>query len=223
MSTVIIPQRGVKMNSKRKIAWEKWDDDIINEEIAEKLHVDEEDEELAADALELMSKIPKLVSTPLGIFQLYDKMSPIRQFECWMGYTNFDITHQIEEQIEKIEGVELLFTISRYRFFLGVAKMFSFRNVRTSVESLLNCNTKEPEDGLITTAEGEGYTEETVALIKEIISTDKYWAIFVSPDGQIEYASTNQDHDISFLEKLRLYKKLRRKRGGIILHPDSEE
>ena len=118
------------MKPKRKIAWEKWDDDILNEEIADNLHVNEDDEELADDALELMSKIPKLVSTPLGIFQLYDKMSPIRQFECWMGYTNFDITRHIEKQVEKIKGVELLFVISRYRFFVGVAKMFNFRNVR---------------------------------------------------------------------------------------------
>jgi len=211
------------MKPKRKIAWEKWDDDILNEEIADNLHVNEDDEELADDALELMSKIPKLVSTPLGIFQLYDKMSPIRQFECWMGYTNFDITRHIEKQVEKIKGVELLFVISRYRFFVGVAKMFNFRNVRIDIESLLNCNEKGLEVDSTSADDMEITTEETIALIKDIISADKHWAIFISPDGQIDYASTNQDHDISFLETLRLYKKIRSRKGGTILHPDNED
>ena len=211
------------MKPKRKIAWEKWDDDILNEEIADNLHVNEDDEELADDALELMSKIPKLVSTTLGIFQLYDKMSPIRQFECWMGYTNFDITRHIEKQVEKIKGVELLFVISRYRFFLGVAKMFNFRNVRIDIESLLNCNEKGLEVDSTSADDMEITTEETIALIKDIISADKHWAIFISPDGQIDYASTNQDHDISFLETLRLYKKIRSRKGGTILHPDNED
>ena len=211
------------MKPKRKIAWEKWDDDILNEEIADNLHVNEDDEELADDALELMSKIPKLVSTPLGIFQLYDKMSPIRQFECWMGYTNFDITRHIEKQVEKIKGVELLFVISRYRFFVGVAKMFNFRNVRIDIESLLNCNEKGLEVDSTSADDMEITTEETIALIKDIISADKHWAIFISPDGQIDYASTNQDHDTSFLETLRLYKKIRSRKGGTILHPDNED
>lgn len=201
----------------KKIAWEKWDDDILTEEIAESLIIeDDEGDELTDDAMELMSKIPKLVSTPMGVFQLYDKMSPIKQYECWMGYTNFDITNQIQSQIEKVEGVELLFVISRYRFFLGVGKMFDFRNVRTDIESLLKCNQSD-------STEDEISTEETIEIIKEIISEDKHWAIFVDKDGVVDYASTNKDHDISFLEKVRFYKKTVKRKGGTILHPDSEE
>ena len=201
----------------KKIAWEKWDDDILTEEIAESLIIeDDEGDELTDDAMELMSKIPKLVSTPMGVFQLYDKMSPIKQYECWMGYTNFDITNQTQSQIEKVEGVELLFVISRYRFFLGVGKMFDFRNVRTDIESILKCNQSD-------STEDEISTEETIEIIKEIISEDKHWAIFVGKDGVVDYASTNQDHDISFLEKVRFYKKTVKRKGGTILHPDSEE
>ena len=65
-------------------------------------------------------------------------------------------------------------------------------------------------------------TEETVEIIKEVISQDKYWAIFVGEDGEIDYTSSNQENDITYLEKLLSYKKLRRKNGGIILHPDNE-
>ena len=231
------------MTIKRKIAWERWDEDLLHEEIVDNLNIDMEDadEELANDAMELMSKIPKLISTPLGIFQLYDKMSPMKQFECWMGYTNFNITGQIQKNIENVNGVELLSVISRYRFFIGVGKLFNFKTVRIDVENLLNCNDKTPEkqrsesisDAYETLADmvfGKDQansddnitTEETVEIIKEVISQDKYWAIFVGEDGEIDYTSSNQENDITYLEKLLSYKKLRRKNGGIILHPDNE-
>ena len=224
---------------KRKIAWERWDEDLLHEEIVDNLSIDMEDadEELANDAMELMSKIPKLISTPLGIFQLYDKMSPMKQFECWMGYTNFNITGQIQKNIENVNGVELLSVISRYRFFIGVGKLFNFKTVRIDVENLLNCNDKTPKkqrsesisDAYETlfgkdqaNSDDDITTEETVEIIKEVISQDKYWAIFVGENGEIDYTSSNQENDITYLEKLLSYKKLRRKNGGIILHPDNE-
>ena len=39
---------------KKVIAWEKWDAELIEQEIAEMLEVDDEDEELASDAMALM-------------------------------------------------------------------------------------------------------------------------------------------------------------------------
>ena len=224
---------------KRKIAWERWDEDLLHEEIVDNLSIDMEDadEELANDAMELMSKIPKLISTPLGIFQLYDKMSPMKQFECWMGYTNFNITGQIQKNIENVNGVELLSVISRYRFFIGVGKLFNFKTVRIDVENLLNCNDKTPKkqkgesisDAYETlfgkdqaNSDDDITTEETVEIIKEVISQDKYWAIFVGENGEIDSTSSHQENDITYLEKLLSYKKLRRKNGGIILHPDNE-
>ena len=200
--------------------------------------MEDADEEMADDAMELMSKIPKLVSTPLGVFQLYDKMSPMKQFECWMGYTNFDITGHIQKNIENINGVELLSIISRYRFFIGVGKLFSFKTVRVDAENLLGCNNKNPEkqtsENIAEAYEalyGENQskpddditTEETVEIIKEVISQDKYWAIFIGENGEVDYTSSNQENDITYLEKLLLYRKLRRKNGGIILHPDNED
>jgi len=233
------------MTAKSKIAWERWDEDLLHEEIIDNLSIDMEDtdEELADEAMELMSKIPKLISTPLGIFQLYDKMSPMKQFECWMGYTNCNITGQVQKDIENVEGVELLSIISRYRFFIGVGKLFNFKTVRIDVENLLNCNDKTSEKGRSESI-SDAYealadavfetetdqinpddsitTEETVEIIKEIISQDKYWAIFIDGNGEIDYTSSNQENDITYLEKLLSYKKLRRKNGGIILHPDNE-
>ena len=130
-------------STNKKVAWEKWDEDVLDQEIIEDTVSEfgeyEEDSSLAEDALMFLEKIPKLVTTPLGMFQLYDKMSVMNQYECWMGYTNFDITEEVKDVIESAKGVELLVVLTRYRFFLGVAKLFNFRDVRVTIENEL-CN-----------------------------------------------------------------------------------
>tara|TARA_R100000005_G_scaffold95912_2_gene79504 strand:+ start:13888 stop:14478 length:591 start_codon:yes stop_codon:yes gene_type:complete len=193
----------------KKIAWERWDEDVIEQEIVEDFYSDEDgDEESIEDALNFLEKIPSLVTTPMGMFQLHDKMNILNQFDCWMGYTNFEITNSIRDTLEKVEGVELLNIMTRYRFFLGVGKMFNFSDVRRSVESLL-CESEIDE-----------YSKESVNIIKENISSDKYWAIFVTKSGEILYASTNEESDEDYLKKLKHYQKRKNKNGGSLLQND---
>ena len=197
---------------KRKIAWEKWDEDLLLEEMFQDIPLTdpvEGEEDLAEEALAFMQKIPKLISTPLGIFQFHDKMNPLRQYDCWSGHTNFDITKSVQNSIEKTQGVELLVIVSRYRFFLGVGKLFNFRNVRSRIEEAVST---VREKSLI-----DEDTQETVDLIKEIISADKHWAIFISDNGEIDYTSTNLDDDDGFLEKMLLYKQKEERLGGRIV------
>tara|TARA_R100001377_G_C3194677_1_gene112168 strand:+ start:1090 stop:1686 length:597 start_codon:yes stop_codon:yes gene_type:complete len=191
----------------KQIAWEKWDEDVIEQEIVENFHEEYEEDEsgMAEDALLFLEKIPNLVTTPMGMYQLHDKMSILNQFECWMGYTNFDITHSIKDKIEKVEGVELLNITSRYRFFLGVGKFFDFSDVRLNVEKEI-CDRFEIDDT----------TEETVSIIKDSISMDKLWAIFVSEDGEILYTSTNDIDDEDYLTTLGLYEEEKDSNGGLI-------
>tara|TARA_Y100000004_G_scaffold29937_1_gene31072 strand:- start:2732 stop:3322 length:591 start_codon:yes stop_codon:yes gene_type:complete len=193
----------------KKIAWERWDEDVIEQEIVEDFYSDEDgDEESIEDALNFLEKIPSLVTTPMGMFQLHDKMNILNQFDCWMGYTNFEITNSIRDTLEKVEGVELLNIMTRYRFFLGVGKMFNFSDVRRAVESLL-CESEIDE-----------YSKESVNIIKENISSDKYWAIFVTKSGEILYASTNEESDEDYLKKLKHYQKRKNKNGGSLLQND---
>ena len=118
--------------SNKTIAWERWDEDVVEQEIVDNFYEkyedaeEEEEEGGIEDALAFLGRIPSLVTTPMGVYQLHDKMNIMNQFDCWMGYTNFDITQSVKNAIEKVEGVELLNIMSRYRFFLGVGKMFEF-------------------------------------------------------------------------------------------------
>ena len=194
--------------SNKKIAWERWDEDVVEQEMVENFFAQfetEEELEEAQDALSFLEKIPSLVTTPMGMYQLHDKMNIMNQFDCWMGYTNFDITTSVQEVLESVEGVELLEVMSRYRFFLGVGKLFDFSDVRVEIE-----------EALCDAAFLDNDTEETVEMIRDNISSDRYWAIFVCKSGEILYTSTNEDNDESYTKTLEHYKKRKNKNGGLI-------
>ena len=157
-----------------------------------------------------MEKIPKLITTPMGMYQLHDKMSILNQFDCWMGYTNFDITTAVQSEIEKAEGVELLTIAGRYRFFLGVGKLFEFPQVRQDIEDKL-CGARFVIDDDM---------QETVDTVRDVLSQDKYWAIFVQPTGEILYASTNDEDDEKYFHTLMSYEKQKKKLGGRIFQSE---
>ena len=125
----------------KEIAWEKWEDDIVEERLRDipKTDTPDEEDELSIEALEaaFSQEVPKVVSTALGIFEIYDRNKPSNKYDCWIGHTNFDITHEIKNIIERIDGVEVLKVLTRYRFFVGVAKMFDFKTVRDEIEKIL--------------------------------------------------------------------------------------
>jgi|TARA_R110000765_G_scaffold210503_3_gene315699 hypothetical protein len=209
----------------KKIAWERWDEDVIEQEIAEDFYsgqTDEDDEDgVMQDAIMFLDKIPSLVTTPMGMYQLHDKMNIMNQFDCWMGYTNFDITESVKDIIENTEGVELLNIMTRYRFFIGVGKLFDFSDVRVEIERSISGDSYSDDDDiddiddvydLISIEE----TEETVDMIRDSISTDRYWAIFVCKSGEILYTSTNKDNDETYIETLERYKKRKNNNGGLI-------
>ena len=64
----------------------------------------------------------------------------LTNFDCWVGHTNFNLSKKIASELEKIEGVELLRICSRYRFFIGIGKMFDFKAVRKNLEKSKNFN-----------------------------------------------------------------------------------
>ena len=208
------------MSSTRKIAWEKWEDEAEQNPSANLFsqlqnNSQEEDEE-EVDITELysgfISEIPTIVSTPVGMYRLQDRMSPTKQFDCWMGYTNFDITEEVKDVIESAKGVELLVVLTRYRFFLGVAKLFNFRDVRFTIENEL-CNRHIEEVKI----QDEKTRDEIEALQKKLSAQSKHWAIFVFPNGEFDYASSDDKNDESFLEKMIQYNEARVISGGIVV------
>jgi dimeric dUTPase (all-alpha-NTP-PPase superfamily) len=56
------------------------------------------------------------------------------RFDCWIGHTNFNITTSIKNKLNEVDGIEVLNIVSRYRFFIGIGKMFKFSDVRKDIE-----------------------------------------------------------------------------------------
>ena len=61
-------------------------------------------------------------------------------YDCWMGHANFNLTPVIKEELDGIDGVEILKICTRYRFFIGIGRMFDFSEVRKNIENKLNLN-----------------------------------------------------------------------------------
>jgi hypothetical protein len=132
----------------KKIMWENWnekeieliegstlDNFIMNEE------VEEENEQILSamnaglsPILEMQSQV---IHTPFGVVPSDSILKPSDRWQCWMGYTNFDLTHKVSDRMKVINGVEALRIMSRYTFCVGVGKLFNFTSVRKEIENAI--------------------------------------------------------------------------------------
>jgi hypothetical protein len=158
---------------------------------------------------ELFLQPQKIINTPIGIYSQDSTLKPSDRWDCWVGYTNFDVTKRISNLIEDTEGVEALRVLSRYSFFMGVGKLFDIKEVRRKIERQLCVYTEEE----ILSNEN---TQATVDLVKEQLQSKKYWSILVSPEGKVEYIVSDK-MDKGYLEGLSGLLKLKQDIGGIIL------
>ncbi len=199
--------------AEKKIAWEKWEDHLIENVTVEEEPLEESPEENTVDIMALLNTLPHIVSTPVGMYHFDDRMRPSKQYDCWIGHSNFDITNDIKNQIESIPGVEVLSILTRYRFFLGIGRLFNFREVRVRIDSAVCSNNSDFhfKEGL------EEGMDETLESVKEEVSSYKYWAIFVFPNGEMDYISSNEDNDEEFLDRLLLYNQAKLLSDGILI------
>lgn len=143
------------MKQQKTIAWQKHEDyiekqlsspllnnimqniaSLHNSSIISDDEVEEEEDD--DDYLDLEKDISKSFAPFLPITnQVIEDISMLSTFDCWIGYTNFDITPTIKNKLDTIEGVEILKVLSRYRFFIGIGKLFDFKEVRKNIEDNL--------------------------------------------------------------------------------------
>lgn len=138
------------MSKDPQIGWQKYEDMLesqINSPIMMNIYNNFTNQMMASltdeelDQLEEMGEMPNTpeemgYSLPITS-DLAQNINLASNFDCWMGHTNFNITHGIREKINKAEGVEILKVVSRYRFFLGIGRMFDFKDVRTNIENII--------------------------------------------------------------------------------------
>ena len=137
------------MSNTKKIGWQKYEDVLerqltspffqqvlknITEGAEERF--EEEEEEYYQSTGESLDD-PLLLPIPVSE-DLSNQIAMLSSFDCWVGHTNFDITPSVKKTISETKGIEVLKVTSRYRFFIGVGKMFNFKTVRTDIEKRIN-------------------------------------------------------------------------------------
>ena len=136
------------MSNKFTIGWQKYEDliekqldspilNILFAKIHEKTKSMEEDYEEGEEYEEYEESTTSHQSMMPISPQLIEDMTMLSNFDCWIGHTNFNITKDIQNKLDCVDGVELLKICSRYRFFIGVGRMFNFQNVRKNIEEII--------------------------------------------------------------------------------------
>lgn len=204
----------MEYSMKRKIGWVSQHLEI--DTMTGKLHEHEAMPAVIDDDGEIHEgEIQNVMSTPFGIWRVDDTLNPYKQFKLWMGHTNFTINKGIVEIIKSTPGVEVLTVLTRYRFIIGVGELFDIRDVRVAIEQALQCN--QDCENLI---EDKELKDKIVKLKDELSKHDK-WAIYVFPNGSIDYA-TNETGNRSYKEKLSLYKQAADHSTGILIEHENE-
>lgn len=203
----------------REIIWESFHFDFQNvkknDEDADATTIDYEDS-IVEDLQSLMpspENMPIIQTSPFGMFRVDDSMNPFRNFDFWIGHTNFDIDKKVAAIIEKCVGIETLTILTRYRFIIGVGKCFHIRKVRVELKQLL-CHGDETDD-LLCLIENDDIRQQAENL-REELSQNKCWAIYILPNGQIDHI-VGETEDDDYIAKFNLFEQSSELTGGLIV------
>jgi hypothetical protein len=213
------------MSVNKKIAWQSWN--AVVEEIYEKnteiemleelLLAQEIQESHGEMPIKFIDPAPRVIYTPYGMFPVDSFLKPSDRWNCWLGYTNFDITHTVQDILEETEGVEAIKTLGRYTFFIGVGKLFNPTDVRLNIENILTDTTHISSPEAVSNE-----INDAIESIKSQVSAKRYWSIFVSSVGEIDYIMSDA-LDEQYLHELNKFEDLRQKIGGIIIRSSNEQ
>ena len=211
------------MNTAKKIAWSSWSALEEAMVLAEKTPPipdfgDIDPEELGIEESQMLSFMPifsqpesRLLHTPLGFFPIDSPLKPSDRWDCRVGHTNFEITQSVKNMLNSIEGVEALKILGRYTFFIGIAAMFKFKDIRVDIEKQLCSYTEQEvldED-----------TKITVDLVRGQLEGNRFWSILVTSSGKVDYV-VSDSLDQAYLDGLNELLELKQILGGIILRGD---
>lgn len=140
------------MTSKKPlVVWQKWvdpfgknADDVEwpgykDRDVADEFLNDEDGPPTEEEAEELVNHVIKksnpvqVIATPMGIIPYNEHTACSKIFNFWVGHTNFSITAKIAKIIEDSDGVEILDIFTRYRFRIGIGKLFEDKTVMKQI------------------------------------------------------------------------------------------
>lgn len=129
-----------KTINKPLIIWEKWQDPILaylGETHSQPIgDVEEHNQDLMGyEEPEKISYKYPIVITPMGMLPYSEKTSCETVFNFWTGHTNFSISKDISDILERCDGVETLDIFTRYRFRIAIGRAFKDSNIMTTINN----------------------------------------------------------------------------------------
>lgn len=117
------------------IVWEKWVDPLGgDEEYVIANHNEDDDSDLAEN---IKTKPVRMIVTPMGMIPYNENTASSSIFNFWVGHCNFNLSAKICSLIESAEGVETLDVFTRYRFRIGVGKIFDDGKVMRNINNTI--------------------------------------------------------------------------------------
>lgn len=197
-------------NETNEIMWESFHFDFSHEQKNIEESNNEYDDGYDDEGEFQTLNLPSLMMTPFGPFRVDDTLNPFKHFKFWMGSTNFNITPTVRDVIAQIPGVEILQVLTRYKFIVGIGKLFNFRDVRVTIEQLL-CG-KHLTHSAISEIQTPEIQEQVLSLKDKLTKEHSKWAIYVFPNGKIDFA-VDDDYD----KKLKLYLEAQEVSNGLVI------
>lgn len=130
----------------KKIGWQKYEDFLEKQlfsplltKFLQNISSNENEDEDLDEGSETVYDDDKYSHVPIFPIspQIIENITLLSSYDCWIGHTNFDLTHSIKDTLNSISGIEVLKICSRYRFFIGVGQMFDFSTVRNNIEKII--------------------------------------------------------------------------------------
>lgn len=87
----------------------------------------------------------RVVLTPFGMVPVANVEEAKANMKIWVANTNFDINKEILEIINKVEGIEALKPLTRYKLAIGIGKLFDDTIVKNDISKQVNSLLKKYE------------------------------------------------------------------------------
>lgn len=137
-------------------------------------------------------KVHNLIQTPFGIARYDDRMSPIHDTEFYIGYTNFNLSKKVIDDIEKVEGVEYLKPMGRYRMIIGIGILFEAKTVCRDIEKKLGVI---QEEEILSEDDLSDSVKTVINEIKELSNDSEFWSAYIFPNGKILFRKHNNHEE----------------------------
>lgn len=167
-----------------KILWSEWHDplaEMMYDDDDDDIDDDDDDDEDESEVKLKRKNFSHLLVNHLGVMPIDEKSLISNRRKLWEANTNFDITPKIVKIVSQVPGVEILRVLTRYSMIVGFGLAFNDNSIKNNIDKILVGGSRLDKK-----------VDRFDIIKKEVISQYPCWAIFVLPDGAIEYCGNKE-------------------------------